>query len=138
MSVPQCSQPYKGEIMKPLAALLVVFLVFAMLAPGVQAAAPTVVIPTTEILSVSVDTSVTLKTHNFPANDKFDVYMNTFGTLGIGGVKVTTVESGSGGSLTFTFNIPASLASEKQIAIRLQAPVTGYFSYNWFWNNTYP
>lgn len=122
--------------MKPLAALLAVFLVLALVAPGVQAASPSFVIPTTQILSVSVDSSVTLKTFNFPANDKFDVYMNTFGTLGIGGVKVATVDSGAGGSLTFTFNIPDSLKGLSRIAIRLQSPTSGYYAYDWFDNKT--
>jgi len=122
--------------MKPLAVFVALFLILALVAPGVQAASPSFVIPTTDIVSVTVDTSVTLKTNNFPANDKFDVYMNTFGTLGIGGVKVATVDSGAGGSLTFTFNIPASLKGLDRIAIRLQSPTSGYFAYDWFNNKT--
>jgi hypothetical protein len=122
--------------MKPLAVFLSVFIILALLAPVVHASAPAITIPTIDIVSVEVDSKVTIKTNNFPANDKFDVYMNIFGTLGIGGVKVTQVASGSGGSLNFTFEIPASLKGLDRIAIRLQSPTSGYFSYNWFNNKT--
>jgi hypothetical protein len=80
---------------------------------------------------------VTIRTANFPANDTFKVLMNTYGTLGKNGIKVATVSSDGGGVLKFTFSIPAELKGLKRIAIRL-ASVTGsgYYSYNWFWNNT--
>lgn len=127
---------HKGRPMKPLASILIVFLALALLVPTAQAATSTSVIPTFDIVSVVVDTSVTIKTANYPKNDKFDVYMNTLGTKGVGGVKVATVDTGAGGSLTFTFNIPDSLKGLNAIAIRLQSPTSGYFSYNWFYNKT--
>jgi hypothetical protein len=93
-------------------------------------------IPTFYINSVARDVSVTITTCNFPAGDSFDVLMNVIGTRGIYGIPVATVSSGSGGSLTFTFNIPASLYGLSQIAIRLQSNTgSGYFAYNWFYNN---
>ncbi len=94
------------------------------------------VTPTFTITSVQVDASVTIKTANFPANDTFTVLMNVFSTRGVGGTVVDTVSSGTGGALTWTFNIPASLKGQQRIAIRLQSPTSGYYSYNWFWNNT--
>jgi hypothetical protein len=97
---------------------------------------PPGVIPTFSITNVVLDTSVDIKTANFPANDTFDVLMGQIGTRGVGGVKVGTWSSGTGGVQTATFNIPASLKGLYQIAIRLQSPVSGYFSYNWFYNNT--
>lgn len=94
-------------------------------------------IPTFSILSVLKDSSVKIRTSNFPANDSFDVLMNYMGTRGVKGVKVATVNSGSGGSFDSTFDIPASLKGERQIAIRLQSNTgSGYFAYNWFYNNT--
>lgn len=93
-------------------------------------------IPTFSIQSVVSNTSVTILANNFPANDNFDVLMNVMHTQGIGGYYVTTVNSGSGGSQSWTFNIPNQLAGQYQIAIRLQSPNTGYFAYNWFYNNT--
>jgi hypothetical protein len=93
-------------------------------------------VPTFSIDSVVVDTSVTIKGVNFPANYTFDVLMGPYGTLGIGGTKVASFGSGSGGNFTATFNIPAALAGSQRIAIRLQSTTGGFFAYNWFWNNT--
>jgi LysM repeat protein len=90
-------------------------------------------IPTFSISSVSPDNSVTIQTSNFPKNMKFDVLMGAFGTAGINGTKVTTIDSGSGGSFSATFNIPAGLAGSHRIAIRLQSG-SGYYAYNWFYN----
>jgi hypothetical protein len=96
------------------------------------------VIPTFSITGVERNSSVTIKTANFPANDTFNVLMNYYGTAGIGGTKVETVSTGEGGTLTLTFNIPDFLKGQGKIAIRLESPSSGYFSYNWFYNNTYP
>jgi hypothetical protein len=63
--------------------------------------------------------------------------MGPFGTQGIGGYVVGTLNSGAGGALTATFNIPSQLAGASQIAIRAQtAQANPFFAYNWFWNNT--
>lgn len=93
-------------------------------------------IPTFVILSVVRDQSVTIKTNNFPANDTFVVRMGEMGTRGVNGIKVDQISSGSGGELTLTFNIPASLQGSRQIAIRLESPGSGYYSFNWFYNRT--
>jgi hypothetical protein len=94
-------------------------------------------IPTFSISGVVKDTSVSILTHNFPKNDSFKVLMGNIGTKGIGGIKVTTVNSDGGGSLSFTFNIPDALKGKQKIAIRLQSNTgSGYYAYNWFWNNT--
>lgn len=101
-----------------------------------QAPSKPFVIPTFKIIAVERDKTVTIQTANFPANDTFDVLMNYYGTLGIGGIKVDQVNSGSGGTLTFTFNIPEAMRGQTKIAIRLQSPTSGYYAYNWFWNNS--
>jgi hypothetical protein len=95
-------------------------------------------IPTFTIVSVVKDTSVTIKTKNFPADDTFKVRMGKYGTLGIGGKVVASTDSGDGGSFTVTYDIPASLKGDKRIAIRLQSPTSGYYAYNWFFNNDAP
>jgi hypothetical protein len=95
-------------------------------------------IPTFSIVSVVKDTSVTIKTTNFPAHVTFQVTMGAFGSLGIGGTVVTTTDSGAGGSFTATYSIPAKFKGSARIAIRLQSPTTGYYAYNWFYNNTAP
>ena len=100
--------------------------------PGIPAGK----IPTFKITAIERDQTVTIETANFPAKDKFDVLMGLYGTLGIGGTKVNTVDSAAGGKLTFTFKIPANLKGLEKIAIRLQSPTSGYYAYNWFWNNS--
>ena len=100
------------------------------------AGTPTVKIPTFKIDAVTRDQSVTITTANFPANDSFEVLMGAFGTRGVKGTKVDTVSSGQGGSFTATFSIPASMKGSRLIAIRLQSPTSGYYSYNWFHNTT--
>jgi len=93
-------------------------------------------IPTFVISSVVRDQSVTIKTNNFPANDTFVVRMGEMGTRCVNGIKVDQISSGSGDELTLTFNIPASLQGSRQIAIRLESPSSGYYSFNWFYNRT--
>jgi hypothetical protein len=100
-------------------------------------APPYVGIPTFNIQSVVANTSVTILTNNFPPNQIFTVRMGQYGTQGIGGIVVTTTNSGAGGSFTETYAIPAALAGSTRIAIRLESP-EGFYAFNWFWNNTTP
>lgn len=92
-------------------------------------------VPTISIVSVVKDTSVTIKTNNFPANTDFTVRMGPFGTQGVGGTIVGTTPSGSGGTFQVTYNIPAALAGSSTIAIRLDSTTGFYYSYNWFYND---
>ena len=94
--------------------------------------------PTFFIQSVVRDNTVTISTNNLPPNDTFDVFMGPMGTKGINGIKVASLSSGKGGSQQLTYNIPAGLKGSYQIAIRMQSPTSGYFAYNWFYNNTTP
>ena len=90
------------------------------------------------IESIVQDKTVTIHAYNFPANDSFNVTMGYYGSLGIGGYSVGTTSSGAGGSFIATYIIPAALAGQYKIAIRLESPTSGYYAYNWFYNNTYP
>ena len=92
-------------------------------------------IPTFSIKAVDEDNTVTIRTNNFPANQTFTVRMGAYGTLGIGGVVVATTNSSAGGTFEETYNIPDSLKGRQRIAIRMDS-ASGYYSYNWFWNNT--
>lgn len=87
------------------------------------------------ILEVVKDQSVTIQVYNAPANDSFRVTMGEYGTYGIGGVVVGDTSTGSGGSFVATYSIPSTLAGREKIAIRLQSPTSGYYAYNWFFNN---
>ncbi|NLG72367.1 MAG: LysM peptidoglycan-binding domain-containing protein [Chloroflexi bacterium] len=104
---------------------------------GDDSGAPYTGIPTFSISSVVAGKTVTIQTNNFPANDSFDVLMGQMGTRGVNGIKVTSINSGKGGSFTATFDIPATLADHRRIAIRLQSNTgSGYYAYNWFYNTT--
>ena len=105
-------------------------------AGGVVTPTPHVGIPTISIVSVETDETVTVRTHNFPANRDFRVLMGKMSTRGIGGIHVTTINSGSGGSFTETFNIPADFAGDYQVAIRLESTTGGFFAFNWFINDS--
>ncbi len=93
-------------------------------------------IPTFNIVSVTPDTTITIQTTNFPANQLFDVTMGLMYTQGIGGIKVGEINSGTGGALQQTFTIPAELRGQARIAIRAQTRhASPYYAYNWFWNS---
>ena len=115
--------------------ILLVAIMFALLAPAISASASWQV-PTFKIDAVVEGETVTITTQNFPANDTFDVLMGKMWTRGINGIKLGTQASGAGGSFTATYDIPDALNDEGRISIRLQSPTSGYYSYNWFWNNT--
>jgi len=92
-------------------------------------------IPTFMILSVVKDNTVKIQAYNFPAGQSFKLRMGEYGTLGIGGILVTTVNTGAGGNFTATYDIPAALAGKEKIAIRLDSASGYYYAYNWFYNN---
>ncbi len=86
-----------------------ILLAVAMLAVLVipVSASPFKVVPTTSIISVVQDQSVTIQTAYFPAYDTFNVTMGLSGTQGIGGILVSRITTGTGGSFLATFRIPA-------------------------------
>lgn len=88
------------------------------------------------IASVVKDQTVKIEAYNFPLNDTFTVRMGDYGTLGIGGIVVADTETGSEGNFTVTYDIPAQLVGSYRIAIRLDSVASGYYAYNWFYNNT--
>ena len=97
------------------------------------------VIPTISITSVQAGETVTIQTHNFPPNMTFNVTLGKMYTRGIGGISVGQIHSGSGGSLTATFDIPDGLKNDARISIRAQTGhANPYYAYNWFYNNTAP
>jgi hypothetical protein len=80
--------------------------------------------------------SVTVLTHNFPANETFNVTMGLYGTYGIGGILVSRLTSGVGGSFLATFRIPPELYNQQTIHIRLQSTTSNYFAVDYFENTT--
>ena len=63
--------------------------------------------------------------------------MGAFGTQGIGGYQVGTINSGTGGELTATFNVPSQIGRRRSYR-HTRPDGTGYpfFAYNWFYNTT--
>jgi hypothetical protein len=89
------------------------------------------------ILSVVKGENVTIRLSGMPANKEFRVLMGKIGTQAVDGTNVGTGKTGSDGSFSKTFPIPASLARESKIAIRAEATdKTGWYAYNWFTNST--
>ena len=125
-----------GALIRPRFFILVLLLVaVAVFAGANQVRSST--IPTISISSVVTDQTVTIQTHNFPANQNFVVTMGPFGSKGINGIPVATINSGVGGSFSATYNIPAQLKGSYQIAIRLQTShAYPFYAFNWFYNNT--
>ncbi|MEZ4518958.1 MAG: hypothetical protein R3C44_19770 [Chloroflexota bacterium] len=89
-------------------------------------------VPSFTIESVIPDQMVTIHAYNFPANRSFLVTMGHMGTDAIDGVAVGTIDTGSGGELLASFNIPVSLRGLERIAIRAESGP--YYAYNWFNN----
>jgi hypothetical protein len=123
----------KTRVILILAALLLIIIPSQVIAAPYQP----ITIPTFTITAVDEDDTVTIKAINFPPNDTFNVTMGAYGTLGIGGYSAGTQNSGTG-TFTATYTIPSQMVGATKIAIRLQSPTSGYYSYNWFWNNDHP
>jgi hypothetical protein len=119
--------------MKRLVSIFITILALTAFVFPITVSAHTV--PYFSILEVVKDQTVTVQAYNFPPNDSLRVTMGPYGSYGINGVVVTTSSTGSSGSFTATYTIPSTLAGSEKIAIRMESPTTGYFAYNWFWNN---
>lgn len=93
------------------------------------------VYPTFAITAVARNNYVSILTEYLPADEDFIVTMGYMGTAGIGGYVVDTTNSGTGGQLALTYNIPPALYNQHQISIRMVSVQTGYYAFNWFYNN---
>jgi spore germination protein YaaH len=95
---------------------------------------PSSTVPTFVITDVTRNKKVSIKTSNFPPGQEFKVSLGKMFTQGIDGIVVDETYSASGGSFKATYSIPKQLRGLDRIAIRLESP-SGYYSYNWFYNN---
>jgi hypothetical protein len=93
------------------------------------------VVPTFVVTGVTRNKQVSIATRDFPPFQDFKVTMGKMYTKGIDGIEVGETYSGSGGSFKATYTIPKQLRGLDRIAIRLESS-SGYYSYNWFYNNT--
>jgi hypothetical protein len=133
-SMPRFKQK-SGQFLRHRAGILLALLLCVLVFGVASVNSSSGTIPTFTIHSVAADQTVTIVTKNFPADQNFTVTMGEMGTLGVAGYLVGTSNSGNGGSFTATYTIPSQLHGRYQIAIRLQS-AQGYYSYNWFYNNT--
>jgi len=92
-------------------------------------------VPSFTINSVVKDSMVSVFAKDFPPGQTFTIRMGEYGTAAIGGVVVSTTETGKGGDFTATYSIPDSLKGSESIAVRMDS-TAGYFAYNWFYNSS--
>ena len=109
----------------------------ATAAPSTNTPPSSSVVPTFVITDVTRNKQVSIATRDFPPFQEFKVTMGKMGTQGVAGIVVDETYSASGGSFKATYSIPKALRGLERIAIRLESS-SGYYSYNWFYNNTTP
>lgn len=115
---------------------LVIVLLLTMLFPAVVGISKAqAAYPSFTISEVKKDESVTILTQDMPKNLDWKVLMGEYNTRGENGIEVATFNSGSGGSMLATFNIPDALKGRATISIRIESLTGGYYYYNWFWND---
>ena len=65
-------------------------------------------------------------------------YMGSLDAMATGGTKVGTLDPAGEDTAEASFEIPAELAGLGRISIRIVSDKSGYYGYNWFYNQTYP
>lgn len=101
---------------------------------------PTPVVPVTgakpliSITSVAQNQSVTVRGDNFPANTSYTVRVGPYYTFFRDYVTTGTVNSGSGGTIQFTVQLPSVVKDVALVTVRLDGG--GKFAYNAFKNVT--
>jgi hypothetical protein len=95
--------------------------------------------PTFSILGVVRDQQVIIRAYNVPHHDQFRVLMGPMWTRGNGGIRVGDFDSDCGGMMDLTLPVPAALHGSYRISMRFESTTgSGYYAYNWFFNNTTP
>ncbi|TAK14192.1 MAG: hypothetical protein EPO32_02410 [Anaerolineae bacterium] len=90
--------------------------------------------PSFEIVSVVVDSKVSITGVNFTKDDIYTVRLGLYGSEGVGGFIVGTIETGDQSAFSATFDIPESLRGLDMIAIRLESQNADYYAFNFFYN----
>lgn len=88
--------------------------------------------PYIRFAGVKSNDSVTVDAFNFPANVNFTVRVGPYYTFFRDYVIVTTINSGAGGSFTFTINLPDVVEDVEMVTVRLDGG--GRYAYNAFKN----
>lgn len=88
-----------------------------------------------EVIAVTRNTSVTIRTKDFPLRTKFVVRIGTASKKAVNGEVVGSFNSDKGGVLEQTFPIPVALKDVIILGLRIES-ADGYEAYNWFFNET--
>ncbi len=91
--------------------------------------------PAISIVGVEKNKAITIEARRFPANTNFNVRVGPFYNFWKGGVVVTTINSGNGGTFRFTINLPDQVKDVELVSVRLDSP-NKYYAYNVFSNAT--
>lgn len=91
-------------------------------------------IPTLSIKSAVESKSVTIALSNFPKNAEVIAFLGKMFTRGLKGTEVASFTTNDSGVAEATIDIPAALANEERLAIRIESVRGGWYAYNWFWN----
>jgi hypothetical protein len=94
----------------------------------------TKIVPTITIKSAVESQNVTIVITNFPKNAEMKAFMGEMYTRGKDGIEVGTFTTTDAPGTEVTLNIPAELANDERVAIRVESVRGGWYSYNWFWN----
>ncbi len=94
--------------------------------------------PYFSITKVVKNTTVSIMAENLPEGEVFDVMMSNYLDDSFEPIKAGTLDASKGGSMESSFTIPEALKDVHQIAVRLTGTKTGYFAYNFFYNETFP
>ena len=90
------------------------------------------------IVSVKAGKTVTIQANNVLPNVNYKVTMGKTGTMGVGGIRVGTLKSSKGGTVTATFDIPEDLAHRSKIDIRVENNTFEISTYLTFSNQDKP
>ena len=90
--------------------------------------------PSFTIGEVTTDVSVTILIKDAPKNREFIVRMGEYDTKAIDGIEAGRFNTGEGGALKATLEIPEALKGRAQISIRMDSVTGGWYYYHWFWN----
>jgi hypothetical protein len=72
------------------------------------------------IVSVNEGKTVKIQANNLLPNITYKVTMGRNGTMGVGGIKVGTLSTSKGGTVTATFDIPEDLVNRSKIDLRVE------------------
>ena len=86
------------------------------------------------VQSVDKDSKVKIKISNLRPNTTFKVYMGKAGSQGVNGILVGTIKDSSGGTKTYSFEIPSKLHGKSKLDLRVENEILEIVAYQTFEN----